>query len=86
MKFILKNNINNPAKLKLGSIQYNKVEVTYSSNQVMALVQNYNNLITPLIKTGLIKSIKVTRSSKPAYSVTNLDYEFELSTNVADNG
>jgi len=38
LKFILKSNINNPAKLKLTNIQYNKVEVSYNSNQVMALV------------------------------------------------
>lgn len=52
----------------------------------MTLTENYNNLILPLIKTGVIKGIKVTRSSKAAYSETNLDFEFQLSTNVANDG
>jgi len=86
LKFILKTNVNNPTKLKLSGIQYNKVEVSYNSNQIMGLVQNYNNVITPLIKTSAIKSIKVTRSSRPAYSVTNLDIELELSTNLSNDG
>jgi len=38
LKFILKNNINNPTKLKLVNIQYNKIEASLNSNQVMSLV------------------------------------------------
>lgn len=68
------------------NVQYNKVSATFSNNEIMTLTENYNNLILPLIKTGVMKGIKVTRSSKAAYSETDLDFEFQLSTNIANDG